>query len=311
MLDGQLRFDLSFSFHSLTRLVYGSDYLTFDELGEKNSIAAEHGDADFFVFQTDIRASYMVSDSIGLSLQLPIRTLTLRVDDDDEHHRDETYAGAGDTRLSGSFHFISSNAFQLVGSAGISLPTGRLNEVTASSYIGHDEAMDLGVTVPEHSHLQLGTGTLDPSGSVQALYNFDEMWAFSGSISLTYPMYYNRYNYRTAPSGTVLFGSSAKFDGTGLTAALFLELFYSGRDRYDGEDVVGTTGTFKGQFGIPNTGRFEAALQPAAYWTVMDGLALSLSLRIPVYTAIAISSDRSDVQLTEIIGATLGGSWTF
>lgn len=298
-------------YHDLSRLVHGDDYVSFAELKERSPEAAEHGDAEFRVLRTDIIARFALTDLTELSLAVPYQRITLRVDEDDEHHRDETVDGVGDIRL-GVRHFVAfEESYQVSFLGGLSLPTGRLNKVTAASYLGHDEASGLGVTVPRHSHLQLGTGTVDPFVGVEALFRLDEHWIFLGSANATIPLYENRYDYRTAPSVIFSVGPAVRIDDTRLILGFFAETFWSGRDRFDGADVIGPGGTFGGSFNVPNTGRFEIALRPTLTWGISESVTLNVAGRIPVYTRIREDSDEGDVQLTEDFGLSVGLSYSF
>ncbi|MCH7545154.1 MAG: transporter [Planctomycetes bacterium] len=311
MQKGAFRLDVNFQYHDLSRLVHGGDYVSFAELTVRSPEAAEHGDAEFRVFRTDTIARYALTELTEISLAVPYQRITLRVDEDDEHHRDETVDGLGDIRL-GVRHFLAfEESYQVSLLGGLSLPTGRLNKVTAASYLSHDEAGDLGVTVPRHSHLQLGTGTVDPFLGVEALFRLDEHWMFLGSVNATIPLYENRYDYQTAPSATFTIGPAVKIDDTRLILGLYAETFWSGRDRFDGADVVGPGGVFDGSLGVPNTGRFEIALRPTLTWGINDNLTLNLTGRIPLYTRIRESADESDVQLTEDFGLFVGLSYNF
>ena len=311
MEKGELRLDLNFQFHPLTRLVHEDDYVSFSRLEKRSPEAAEHGDADFYIFQTDLVPRYAVSDYTEAFLDLPYKVLTVRVDEDDEHHRDETFEGLGDIRLGFKRFLFHEDSFQLAGILGISFPTGRLNKVTAASYLDHDEAMALGVQVAEHSHLQLGTGTFDPFVGLEALVRLGDRWMLFGSANANLPFYENRYDYRTSPSGTLNLGPAVQIGETRLIAGLFGEVFYSGRDRFRGNDVVGPGGRFDGTFWVPNTGRFEAAIKPTLTWGITDNLTLNAQARIPVYTRIREDSERGDVQLTEPVGVFVGTSYNF
>ena len=241
-------------------------------------------------------------------MDLPYKVSIVRVDEDDEHHRDETFQGLGDLRLGVKHFLVAEESFQLAGTLGLRLPTGRLNRVTAASYLDHDEAAALGVTVAEHSHLQLGTGTVDPFVGIEALYRIDESWMLFGGVDVTIPFYENRYDYRTSPSITLNGGPAVNIGSkdSQLFLGLFGELFYAGRDRFKGKDIVGPGGRFDGSFGVPNTGRFELALKPTITWAVSETLTLDLQARIPLYTRIPEDSERGDVQLTEPIGVSMG-----
>ncbi|MBI3099587.1 MAG: hypothetical protein HYY93_15370 [Planctomycetes bacterium] len=306
-----MRIDFNLQYHRLTRLVHGDDVVSFSELVRRSPKAGEHGAAEFFLLRADLAGQFGLTDRTELSLDIPYKRATVQVDIDDEHHRDETFEGPGDLRFAAKHLFVVAPSFQLAGTLGLSIPTGRLNKTTAASYLSHDRAAALGVTVPEHSHLQLGTGTFDPFVGTEALYRFDRHWMLYGRVEVDVPFYENRYGYRTSPSGVVQLGPAARIGETGFVASLFCEGLQSARDRFDGDDIVGPGGRFDGSFGIPNTGRFEVAFQPGLSWGITENLTLNLQIRVPVYTRIRENSAGRDVQLTEPVGAFLGMSWSF
>ena len=311
MQEGAVRLDLNTQYHDLSRLVHGDDYVSFAELAERSPEAAEHGDAEFRVLRTDLIARYALTDLTELSLAVPYQRITLRVDVDDEHHRDESVDGFGDTRLGVRHVLAFEPSYQVALVGGLSLPTGRLNTVPAATYLGHDEARDLGVTVPKHSHLQLGTGTVDPFVGVEALFHIDDHWMLVGSVNATIPLYENRYDYRTAPSATLNVGPAARIHDTRLIFGLFAEASWSGRDQFEGDDIVGPGGTFDGSFDVPNTGRFELALRPTLTWGISETVTLNVGGRIPMYTRIREGSGDGDIQLTEDFGLFVGLSINF
>lgn len=291
--------------------MHGSDYVSFSKLKEISPEAAEHGNADFYVLQSDLVPRYALSETTELFLALPYKKFTLKVDNNDEHHRDETLIGPGDIRIGAKHYLQNSKSFQFAATLGLSTPTGELNRVTAASYLDHDEATALGVTVPRHSHLQLGTGTFDPTFGLETLFRFDDRWMFWGNLTAQVPLYANRYGYRTSPSYSMNLGPAVRLSESKVIGGVFAEAFYSGRDRFDGADVTGPGGTFSGNFGVPNTGRFEFAIRPTLTWAASDQLTVTLQMRLPLYTRIREDSTQGDVQLTEPAGIFLGFSHSF
>lgn len=247
-----------------------------------------------------------MNDYTELALNVPYKVLTLRVDNDDEHHRDETFHGYGDLRLGVKRFFVREQSIQLAGAFGLSFPTGSLNEVTAASYLSHDKAAVLGVSIPEHSHLQLGTGTFDPFVGVELLYRFGEHWMFFSSVNADIPLSKNRYGYQTSPVGALNLGPALNLPEARLIASLITELFYSDQDSFEADDLSGPGGTFDGNFDVPNTGRFEMALKPGLIMGITENLSLNLQARIPVYTRIREDSDEGEVQLSETSGIFAG-----
>jgi len=291
--------------------VYGDDYVSFEELAERSPEAAEHGAARLFASRADLLLRHGLTERTELSLDLSYERRRTWVEHEDEHHRNETLAGPGDVRL-GLKHFLrAGQTGQLAASLGLSFPTGRRNEITAASFLGHEQADELGIAVPVHSHLQLGTGTLDPFVGLEALRVLDRHWLLYGAVDADLPLVGNGDGYRTAPSATLRLGPARHVGGPGRLAWLFGELFVSGRDRFAGDDLLGPGGSLSGRFGVPNTGRLELALTPGLTWGFGRDLTLSVQARIPLYTRIHEDAERRDVQLTEPAGFVLGLSTSF
>lgn len=306
---GAFRIDLNLQYHPLTRLVHGSDYVSFSELTKRSPEAAEHGDAEFYVFRSDLALHYGLSGHTEVLFSIPYKVLTLRAEIEDEHHRDETFDGLGDIRFGIKHFFHYEKDIQSALLFGLSLPAGRLNKITAASFLSHDMAHEIGVTVPEHSHLQLGTGTFDPFVGIEMLYRFNQYWMLFGNMNIDIPVYENRYDYRTSPAGTLNLGPAFGLTERQFIVSLFGEIFYSGRDYINAEDITGHGGTFDGSYWIPNTGRFEFAIKPGVTWGITDNLTFNLQARIPIYTRIREDSDKRDVQLAEALGVFLGVSY--
>lgn len=307
-----MRLDINTQYHALTELVPKSR-----RIGQRFSIsdagpkAAEHGDADFFIFRTDFVFRYGLTDRTELSLDLPYVRNEVQADESDEHHRNEVLEGLGDIRVSLKHFFIADETLQIAGIVGLSFPTGKIRKVTRASFIDHDEAHELGITIPWHTHLRLGTGTFDPLFGVETLYRFDDRRMMYGSVLASLPVYENRYGYRTAPNVNLTVGPAIRLGKSPVIAALFANIYYAGRDQLRGDDIVGTGGIAEGNLGVPNTGRLEFSLQPNLTWVVNEHLTLNLNLNVPIYTRIRTNSLDRDVQLTEQVGVFVGISLHF
>ncbi len=280
-------------------------------ISDAGPTAAEHGDADFFVFRTDFIFRYGLTDRTELSLDLPYVRNEVKTEESDEHHRDEVIEGLGDIRLSLKHFFVAEEKLQIAGIFGLSFPTGKINRITRASFIDHDEAHKLGITIPFHTHLRLGTGTFDPFLGIEALYRFDERWMMYGNVLANLPFYENRFGYRTAPNFSLTVGPAVRIGESPVIVALFANVFYAPRDRFRGDDIVGFGGIAMGNLGVPNTGRIEFSLQPNLTWAVNEHLTLNLNVNLPIYTRIRTNSLNRDVQLTEQVGVFLGMSWHF
>jgi hypothetical protein len=305
---GEFRFELTQEVHSLTQLVLGDDYVSFDELSERSPEAAEHGDAEFLRLRTVLGVRYGLGDGPEMRLDVPIELVRSKTSEQDNHHRNETLDGLGDLRLAYRWPLQRSESWRVWGTVGTSLPTGRSSRVQASSFLDHDEAADLGVTVPEHTHLRLGTGTFDPFLSLAVDHTFSERLTGLAFLQVSLPFEADSNGYRTGRSATLLAGPDWTWPKGGLSSALLCEVAWADRDRFSGPDVVGPGGTFSGRFGVPNTGRTEVALRAVLGGVTSRG-AWNLQLRVPVYTSIREDAQNGDVQLTEPVGLILG--WRF
>lgn len=303
---------MNVAYHALTELVSNSRGIgQHFSISDAGPTAAQHGDADFFVFRTDFVFRYGLTDRTELSLDLPYIRNEIQTEHSDEHHRDEVLEGLGDIRLSLKHFFIAEERLQIAGIFGLSFPTGKINKVTLASYLDHDDAEELGIIVPEHTHLRLGSGTFDPFLGVEIVYRFNDRWMMYGNILANLPFYENRYGYRTAPNVSLTVGPAVRLGKSPVIAALLANVYYTGRDRFRGDDIVTSGGWAEGKFGVPNSGRLEFSLQPNLTWTVNEHLTLNLNLNVPIYTRIRTNALGRDVQLTEQIGVFLSMSWHF
>lgn len=231
------------------------------------------------------------------------------MEEEDAHHRNERLSGLGDIQLKAK-HFISyQGRKQIALTLGVRLPTGKVPKVTAASFLSHHEAEVLGLDVPYHTHLSLGTGTVDPLLGMEMLYRLEHGWMFFSSLDLSLPLYENPYHYRTSPQGILRLAPAYRLRDQYFIASFSLESFYAARDRFDGEDLQGNYGRVEGTFWVPNTGRWELAWAPSILWGMTDQLTLNLQIRIPFYTRIREDTKKRDVQLTEPLGLFLGLSW--
>jgi hypothetical protein len=291
--------------------VHGDDYVSFSELGERSPHAAEHGDLSFTLVQTDFAVHYGLSDTTEISVDVPYKWLSADSDLIDAHHRDESLNGFGDVSLRLKHFFITEEKCQVAAIFGVSIPTGEIQNVPTAGFVEHHEEEELGITAPWHSHLRLGTGTFDPILGIEAIYRFDERWLLFASASGNFPFYENRYDYQTGISGIFQAGPAVRIGDSPVVLGVFGEIFWSERDHFDGEDVVGTLGTFDGSFDVPNTGRFEVSIKPTVTWEMTDNLTLNVQGRFPLYTRIREGSGDEDVQTTEEWSIFAGLSYSF
>jgi hypothetical protein len=291
--------DTTIQYHPFDRLVHGDEYVSFSELQEESPHAAEHGDQQFRLVQTDFILRYGLSDRTEISVDVPYKWLHADSDLEDAHHRTESMDGFGDLQVRLKHFLVAEESWQMAGIVGLSIPTGELNKLTAASFLDHRDEHRIGVEAPRHSHLRLGTGTFDPIVGIEALYRAGNGWYFLGAATAILPFYENRYDYQTAPSVVLTAGPAVRVGDSPVIVGVFGEIALSEPDEFDGDDVVGPGGTFDGSFHVPNTGRFEFSLKPTVTWNISDRLTANIQGRFPLYTRIREGSGNDSVQATE------------
>ena len=113
----------------------------------------------------------------------------------DIHHRSGATEGLSDVTLLGRRHYpnLFRHGDALLVSAGVSLPTGATVE---NPYV-------LGGQGIEHSHIQFGSGTVDPV--FESVYVVPIRGAVSAAafVSARWPLYENSHTFKAAPEATV------------------------------------------------------------------------------------------------------------
>lgn len=176
---------------------------------------------------------YGFHDSVGIELQLPVRSVTTGIEfttpegepyeppDADVHHRNETIAGLTDPLLLARFSTLA-NKFFLAVRVGVSVPLGSTEK----------DPYELGERGIRHQHIQLGTGTFDPTLALEASHFFDPInWQWFAQTSAA--LYENRHGYQ-AP-----FRVQSGFGGTGtlvsdLSGGLSLGVFHETAEHWQG-----------------------------------------------------------------------------
>jgi hypothetical protein len=141
---------------------------------------------------------------------------------------------------------------------GVALPTGQ-PERPNPAIVTQDVSV---------SNLQTGTGTFDPLLRARLEWPVSPVTLFAEG-ALRYPVYENRYRYRTGDTETLAVGA-----GTTIVPGLSASLAFMGqrvtRDRFDGDDVgVG--------------GARWIYLVPGVSWQATKDVAVDASVRLPVY----------------------------
>ena len=142
---------------------------------------------------------------------------------------------------------------------GVSLPTGTPEEPNPA-------VVTSDVTV---ANLQTGTGTFDPFLRARLDWEPATTWSAFAEASVLYPLYENRFDYRTADSESLVVGASVplvkRFSGS-------LSLMWQrvGTDEFEGEDVG--VGGAQWIYVVPGLG-----------WQITDSLFLDASVRLPLW----------------------------
>lgn len=104
------------------------------------------------------------------------------------HHRNHTYRGIGDPRVLAGRQFTSvgRTADWLTISMGLTFPLGETQE----------DPWILGDAGRKHDHIQLGTGTFDPTIDTRYFTRFNEAWGMTAGATARWPLYENDKTYR-------------------------------------------------------------------------------------------------------------------
>jgi hypothetical protein len=254
---------------------------------------------DQYIYPVELRLQleYAFSLNFGVELQAPFRAVTTTIEytdengapyeplDPDVHHRDETVLGPSDPWLLGRVGDLF-DGYWLALRAGVSIPLGRTEE----------DPFALGDQGLRHQHIQLGSGTFDPVGILEASKRFEpvELQLFTQGQAALYD---NAHGYR-AP-WKVHGGLSATLGKPdGLRGLLGVEAFHEAAERWQG--VVRQDGSL---------GRTEllAALGVFTRWGETE---FSLNLRVPFYREIVVG-DEPPGSLSSPLIVSLGVSRSF
>ncbi len=254
-------------------------------------------DQRLYPLELRLAAEYGLSQTFGLELQLPFRSVTSNIEytapdgtpyeplDPGVHHRNETVVGFADPwlllRIGKTF-----DKWWLAARPGVSVPLGRTEE----------NPFQLGEQGLRHQHIQLGSGTFDPVLVLEAARAFDrlrlQLFA-QGQL----PLYENQHGYH-APwrvfGGTSL---GTKLVGK-LTGSLGVEAFHEAAEEWDGELK---------QDG--NLGRTEV-LGAATLGHPFGATELTLGVRVPMWRHV-VKGDEPPGTLSSPLTLSIGVSHVF
>lgn len=254
---------------------------------------------DLLALPTELTISghYALTDRVGLEAAVPARVVVMRASyetpdgasytpiDEGVHHRDETVAGIGDAefRVRGT---VPLGRWWGTGRLGVTLP------------LGHTEPdpFAAGDRGEEHQHVQLGTGTFNPTVALEATRGLRAMqWSFYavGRAAL----YENRHGYRAGPRGMVGVSGGWKAPRPVLVSGA-VEAGFEGPERWQGEIQ---------QDGL--IGRTEIHVGPDILWFA-GATTVGASLRFPVYRNL-VENDEPVGDLRAPVSAAVTLSWAF
>jgi hypothetical protein len=235
-------------------------------------------DQHLYPLELRLLGEYGLSKTFGVEAQVPFRSVTSTIEytdangahyeplDPGVHHRNETVVGLADPwlllRMGGTFE-----KWWLAARPGVSIPLGRTEE----------NPFALGDRGLRHQHIQLGSGTLDPVGLVEASRAFEAMqlqFFAQGQV----PLYENRHGYR-APWRVYGGGSVGRKLVADLSGSLGVEALHEAAEKWD--DEVRQDG---------NLGRTELLLAATLNYRI-GATDLGLSARAPVWRRIVVGNE--------------------
>ena len=248
---------------------------------------------DLVSLQARLFAEVGVRPNLALQAQLPFRLVgtwtrytdlsgnPITLDYENIHHRDGVRAGLGDVKL--ATHFGWSAAGLNGGVAlGLSLPTGVVHQ-------NPDRLEGLGLP---HEHLQFGTGTVDPTLSLDLGKTFS-LWSLAAFGSAQVPLYPGDQGYQAGAMLTLGVSASSHLGWKGPLFRLALFGYGETPERWD-DQVPLEDG---------NRGRVDLYLGPGVTfdlgkdWTLsvdarfrLAGLVVGAQLAMPVVLSVSLGT---------------------
>lgn len=244
-----------------------------------------------------ISTQWSVTRKFGLEAELPFRAVVQRADyqtadgdpytpvDAGVHHRDEVVLGLADAQLRARA-LVVLDRWWLTLRAGTSLPIGSTVE----------DPFELGDRGETHQHVQLGTGTFDPSIGGDLTRGWTgAQWSVYGSGQFS--LYENRHGFRAGPRGQLgtMLGWKAR---PGLLPYATLEGAFQGAEKWNGEIR---------QDGL--LGRRELRAGLGLRW-LPGTTALDFAVRVPVYRQL-VEGEEEPGELRAPVSVSLSAGWTF
>lgn len=244
-----------------------------------------------------VSGHYAVSDRVGVEALVPTRVVVMRASyetpdgapytpiDEGIHHRDETVAGIGDPEVRVR---LTAPLGRWWGTArvGVTLPLGRTEP----------DPFAAGDRGDAHQHVQLGTGTFNPTLSLEATRGLRTLqWSFYavGRAAL----YENRHGFRAPARGMLGVSGGWKTPRPVLLSGA-VEAGFEGPERWSGEVQ---------QDGL--VGRTEIYVGPDVLWFA-GATTFGASLRFPVYRQL-VENDEPVGELRAPFSAAVTLAWAF
>lgn len=235
-------------------------------------------DQHLYPLELRLLGEYGLSKTFGLEAQVPFRSVTSSIEYTDAngahyepldpgiHHRNETVVGIADPwlllRIGGMVE-----KWWLAARPGVSIPLGRTEE----------NPFALGDRGLRHQHIQLGSGTFDPVGILEASRAFEAI-QLQFFVQGQLPLYENRHGFR-APRRVYGGGSVGRKLVSELSGSLGVEASHEAAERWDGE--VRQDG---------NLGRTELLLAATLNYK-LGTTDFGLSARAPVWRRIVVGNE--------------------
>jgi hypothetical protein len=245
-------------------------------------------DQHLYPLELRLLGEYGLSKTFGIEAQVPLRSVTSTVEytdangahyeplDPGVHHRDETVVGIADPWLLLRVG-ATVEKWWLAARPGVAIPLGRTEE----------NPFALGDRGLRHQHIQLGSGTFDPVGIVEASRAFESVqlqFFAQGQV----PLYENEHGYR-APWRVYGGGSVGRKLVSDLSGSLGVEASHEAAEKWDGE--VRQDG---------NLGRTELLLAATLNYRI-GPTDLGLSARAPVWRRIVVGDEPSGTLRSPVI----------
>lgn len=268
-----------------------------------------HEDPSVYSYITVYGIRYALTDTSEIMVTLPYQYKELHDPEGGMNHIDEPVYGIADISVMYRKYASPAKNWMFSYDVGITIPTGAINSLSAEAYLEMDEARELNIAVPEHSHLQNGTGAFDPILSVSSLYKLNGSINLFGSVRTKLGLYHNDFGLKTSSNIDIAFGPVVQLNRK-LSLSLVTSYYYSGKDRLDITDS-GLADVYNQDYMlIPNSGKKEWSFRPNIYFNINDRSAFYAQMNVPFSTQMTGDTANQSI-ITEVYGLTIGYTWQY